>query len=104
MKSVKQGYINEISDLKQTSRIEDNFNLPEISESKQVLEHQAGGALLNKKPINYLLEQKKSLLAGSRGLDEKKQENYVKPTITQYKIAMADNNNINKLMKKYSIA
>ena len=36
--------------------------------------------------------------------EEKKQENFVSPTITQYKIAMADNNSINKLMKKYSIA
>lgn len=102
--TIKQGYINELNDLKQNSRIEDNFNFPEISESKQTFEPQTCGALLNKKPVNYLLEQKKTLMPGSRGLDEKKQECYVKPTITQYKIAMADNNNINKLMKKYSIA
>ena len=61
------------------------------------------GALLNKTPKNFLLEQKKTLQS-NKCIEEKKQENFVSPTITQYKLAMADNNSINKLMKKYSIA
>jgi len=112
LNTIKSAYISEVNNLttlkrdslSSTQSLKEgplNFceSLPEISDSA-IMTHDA---LKNKTPRNFLLESKKENRRPG-ALDQQHLARIMeKPSFNAIKIGIAKTNNIDKLMKKYSI-